>query len=128
MTDAKMFFKNKIASGINLLNRYMHEKLNVGGYTELTEDEKRTHDQWNAILTKEANTQDLVAFLHKQIAALGKDLREAVQSGAERKAIYIAARVENYEAIVAVLTEPERNRDALIAQITNLLNTPTHGN
>lgn len=121
MTDSKMFFKNRIASGISLLNRYMHEKLNVGGYSNLTDDEKRTHDEWNAILTKEPNVQDLVAFLHKQVMVLGKDLRAAVQGGDERKALYIAARVENYEAIVAILTEPDRNREALIAQITNLL-------
>ena len=100
----------------------MHEKLNVDGYSDLTEDEKRTHDEWNAILTKEADIPHLVAFLQKQILVLGRDLREAVTKGNDRNALYITARVENYEAIVAILTEPDRNREALIARITNLLN------
>lgn len=113
--------KNRIAHGIGLLRKYMSEKLGVGDYTQLSADEKKTYDGWEAILTKELTLDNLRNFLAKQNVTLGKELREAVEKGADRTALKIAARMENYEAIVAFIDEPNRSREVLIAQITNLI-------
>lgn len=115
--------KNRIAHGIGVLRKYVNEKLGVADYTQLSGDEKKTYDGWEAILTKELKLDDLRNFLAKQSVTLGKELREAVEKGEDRRALKIAARMENYEAIVAFLDEPNRSREVLIAQITNLLNS-----
>lgn len=112
--------KNRISHGIGLLKKWL-AKQGIGNYTELSGDEKRTYDQWEAILTKELTLDDLRNFLAAQIVALSKELREAVEKGEDRRALRIAGRLENYEAIVAFVDEPTRSREALIAQITSLV-------
>lgn len=108
---------------MGLLSKYVKDKLGVGDYTQLSGDEKKTYDAWEAILTKELKLDDLRNFLAKQQVTLGKELREAVEKGADRTALKIAARMENYEAIVAFIDEPNRSREVLIAQITNLIDS-----
>lgn len=115
-----MNFVNPIATGIALLKRY-REKLGVGDYTELTDDEKKTYDQWEAILTKEITLENLREFLGKQQLVLAKELREAVTNGEERKALRISARLDNYEAMAAFIDEPTRSRDNLIAHLKTLV-------
>jgi len=115
--------KNQAAHGLGLLRRYISEKLGIEDYTKLSGDEKKTYDQWEAVLSKELKLDDLRTFLTKQNVVLAKELRDAVEKDEGRKALRIAARIENYEAIVAFIDEPNRSRENLIAQLTNLINS-----
>lgn len=112
--------KNQIATGMGLLRRWLGQ-LGIEDYTGLKSHEKKTYDQWESVLTKELQLEDLRNFLQKQIPALAKELREAVQAGEDKNALFLSARIENYEAIVAFIDEPDRSRETLIAHITNLL-------
>lgn len=115
--------KNRIAHGQALLKRWL-EKLGIADYLGLSLAEKATYDQWEAILTRELSLDDLRSFLAKQQVALSKELREAVRKGEDRVALVITARLENYDALIAFIDEPNRSRETLIAQITNLIAKP----
>lgn len=114
--------KNRIAHGIGLLKGWL-DKQGIDDYTQLSEQEKATYDAWEAILTKELNLTTLKDFLVKQVLVLGKELRDAVEKGEDRRALRLVARIDNYEAIVAMLNEPDKSREVLIAQITSLIET-----
>jgi len=114
--------KNRIAHGLGLLKTWL-EKQEIPDYTQLSEQEKATYDQWHAILTKELSLDDLKAFLAKQAATLSKELREAVVKGDDRLALRLVARLDNYEAIVAMLDEPSRSREVLIGNLESLIST-----
>lgn len=114
--------KNRIAHGLGLLAKWL-EKAKVEDYTQLTDQEKATYDQWHELLTRELNLDDLKTFLQRQITTLSKDLREAVEKGEDRRALRLVARLDNYEAIVDMLNEPNRAREVLIGQITSLIST-----
>jgi len=114
--------KNRIAHGIGLLKQWL-ANLEIKDYTELSEQEQQTYNEWEKVITKELTLDDLKSFLQKQQVALSKQLREAVVEGEERKALRIAARLDNYEAIVEMLAEPERSRETIIANITSLITT-----
>ena len=113
---------NKISQGIGLLKKWL-AKQGIGDYTELSNQEKATYNQWEAILTKELTLDDLKNFLSKQSITLTKELREAVEKGEERRALKIAARLENYEAIVTFIDEPNRSREILVSQLKTLIET-----
>lgn len=112
--------KNRIAHGLGLLSKWL-EKLSVQDTTQLTDQEKATYDQWYALMTKELSLDDLKTFLQKQVKQLSKELRDAVEKGEDRRALRLVARLDNYEAIVAMLDEPDKAREVLIAQITSLI-------
>lgn len=121
MPDVHYNYKQRIAHGLGLLRRYVTEKLGIEDYTKLSDEEKGTYDEWEAILTKEINLDDLAKHLDKEQVRLGRELREAVQSGDERKAQRLAARIDNYETIVSFIREPNQSRERLIENITSLL-------
>lgn len=112
---------NTAARGMGLLRRYMRERLGVEDYTKLRADEKQTYDEWEIVLTKELKLDDLKTFLEKQGVVLARELRDAVEKGEDRKALRIAARIENYEVLTAFIAEPNRSRENLIAQLETLI-------
>lgn len=113
-----MSVQSKLSGAIS---KYL-EKLGVADFTGLTGDERSTYDEWQEVLRKEANVEDLVKFIEYQLATLTTDLRKAIREGDDRQALYTTARLENYEAMRGVLTAPERNKEALAKHITSLLN------
>lgn len=111
-----------------LIKKYFN-RLKVNDFTELTEEERATYDEWQAILTEEPTVESMGRFLTSQIKNLEGELRVAVRDGEERKALFITARLENYNDLQAVIDAPERNREALAAHINNLLTSNIdHGN
>lgn len=112
--------RDMIAHGTELLKKWL-QKLNISNVTELSAQERQTYEQWESVLAKELKLDDLRAFLAKQTVTLSRELREAVKNGENRRALTITARLENYEAIVAFIDEPNRSREALIGQLTNLI-------
>lgn len=112
---------NRIAHGLGLLKRYIKEVLYGEDYTTLSVEEKKTYDGWEAVLTKEVKLPDLRNFVAAQMPLLGKELREAVEKGEERRALKTAARLQNFEALLAYVDEPDRSRENLINHISNLL-------
>jgi len=112
--------KNRIAHGIGMLKKWL-DTLEIEDYTQLSEQEQATYNQWEQVINKEPNLDELKDFLRKQLVVLSKELREAVEKGEDRRALRISARLDNYEAIVEVLDEPERSREVIIANIKNLI-------
>lgn len=103
-----------------MLNKYL-TKLGVNDFTELDAEERATYDEWREVLEAEATVENIGEFIDAQIKTLGGELQEAVREGHDRKALLITARLENYNDLQAVITAPDRNREALQAHINNLL-------
>lgn len=122
MSTVTSKIRNRVAHGLGLLKQWL-EKQGIEDYTQLSEQEKQTYNEWEAILTREASLDDLKAFLQKQVALLSKELRDAVEKGEDRRALRLVARLDNYEAIVDMLDAPHKAREVLIAQITSLIAT-----
>lgn len=106
-----------------LINKYF-ARLKVNDFTELSEEERATYDEWQEILQAEQTVEGISKFVSAQVKNLEGELRTAVRNGEERKALFITARLENYNDLQAVIDAPERSREALAAHISNLLVTP----
>lgn len=106
-----------------LIKRYFN-RLKVDDFTQLTEEERATYDEWQEILTAEPSVEILSKFITSQVHNLESELRAAVRDGEQRKALFITARLENYNDLQAVIDAPERSREALAAHISNLLTKP----
>lgn len=103
-----------------LINQYL-EKLGVQDFTQLEPEERETYDQWYETLNAEVTLETVESFIDAQLAHLGKELQDAVKNGHDRTAVLITARLDNYNDLKALLTAPDKNRDALAAHINNLL-------
>jgi hypothetical protein len=114
--------KDKKAAGLGLLRKWL-DKIGVEDYTQLSEQERVTYNEWEKTLTAEFNADKLATFLKREVQKLNKELREAVIKGEERQAILITGRLDNYEAILATVQSPDKAREALVAQISNLIRT-----
>ena len=112
--------KNRTAKGIGLLQNWINK---IGGRDQLDAEEKATYDEYYEVLTKELNLEDITQFLKSEIYNLHSQLRQAVEAGEDRKALYISARIENYQVWSDYMEAPEREKEALIEHITNSLNT-----
>lgn len=111
--------KNNEAKGIGLLQNWINK---LGGREQLDAEEKATYDEYYEVLTRELTIQDIIEFLKNEIYNLHNALRRAVEAGEERKALYISARIENYQTWVDYMEAPEREKEALIEHITSSLN------
>lgn len=100
----------------NLLTKYL-KKLGVEDYSELTDVERATYEEWQRILSHEVRIDDVAEYLEGQIARLNKELRAAVTEGEDRDALKITAKIENYEAIIMFIKEPLERRKSLEAQL-----------
>lgn len=105
----------------NLLNKYL-EKLGVKEYADLTELERATYKEWEAILAKDVRMEDVAEFLEKQLKHLNRELREAVTEGDDRLALKISGRIENYETIVLFIREPLEAKKRLESSLLENLN------
>lgn len=103
-----------------ILKKYL-EKLGVGSYVELEDDEKRTYDEWEEVLTAEVSLKTIEEFIADQLEVLYKDLRENTKKGEDRQALLATAKIENYEALQAVIAQPQQEREALTEHIKALL-------
>lgn len=105
----------------NLLTKFL-KKVGVEDYSELSEVEKATYKEWEAILNKEIRIEDVAKYLETQISRLNKDLRNAVTSGNDREALKMTAKIENYEAIILFIREPLERRKSLEQELLSQLN------
>lgn len=111
--------KNQEARGIGLLQRWL-EKL--GGREALDEEERQAYEEYYEILTRELTIEDLTDFLKSEIYNLHGKLRQAVEDGKDREALYLSARIENYQAWADYMEAPEREKESLIEHITTSSN------
>lgn len=109
------------AHGLGLLHGWL-KKAGVGSRTELSDDEKATYDNYYEILTEEPTLEGLVQVLKDEHVRLNDELLEAVKTDDSKKALLISARIENIKLIVGYAEEPDREREALIAHLTSLIN------
>ncbi len=105
----------------NILNKFL-KKVGVEDFSELTEMEKATYQEWEKILSQDVKINDVAKFLEAQINRLNKELRAAVTEAKDREALRITAKIENYEAIIIFIKEPLERRKALEEQLLNQLN------
>jgi N-acetylglucosamine kinase-like BadF-type ATPase len=104
----------------DILRKYL-EKQGIEDVTKLTPEEKETFKQWEEAFSHDLRAENVATYLGSQIGQLNKQLREAVKRGEDRAALMITARVENYEALQAMLQEPKRRRDEIEALILSKL-------
>lgn len=100
----------------NLLTELL-KKLGVEDYSQLTEVEKATYNEWQQILSHEVRIENVAAFLETQVKRLQKELMKAVQEDEDRQALIITAKIENYEAIIMFIKEPLERRKSLEQQL-----------
>lgn len=100
----------------NLLTELL-KKLGVEDYSQLTDLEKATYNEWQQILSHEVRIENVAAFLEVQVKRLSKELMKAVLEGEDREALVITAKIENYEAIIMFIKEPTERRKSLEQQL-----------
>lgn len=93
----------------------------LGGRDNLDAEERQTYDEYYDILSRELTLEDLEDFFTAEIANLSSQLRDAVKAGEDRKALLLAARIENTQTWLDFIQAPQREKDALIEHITNSL-------
>lgn len=102
----------------NLLKKYL-DKLGLTDYSELTEVEKSTYKEWEDVLSVEVKIENVATFLERQVQRLQKELIEATKEGEDRRALLLAARIENYETIIIFIKEPQERRKSLERELLN---------
>lgn len=111
--------KNQEARGAGLLQTWIQK---LGGRDALSEEERQAYAEYNDILSRELTIDDVNEFLTNEIYTLNIALRKAVEEGKDREALYISARIENYQVWADYMGAPEREKDALIEHITSSIN------
>lgn len=106
-----------------MLKRFL-EWCGVQEYTDLNPEEKQTYNQWSDILGKDLTIADITAFIGEQRSKLAVEMRDAVKAGNDRAALLLAARIENYEDLEAVIKAPANAKQDIINHIARLLETP----
>lgn len=98
--------------------KQLFAKRKITGYEGLTEMERATYKKWEEVLTKEFRAEDLTRFLEAEIARL-RELREGDEKNPRDE--YIRGRIQNYKAILAIVSKPEKERKMLELQIDQLI-------
>lgn len=89
-------------------------------YDKLTEEEKKTYQQWSETFTqKEITVKDLINFLPSYIDRLEYDLNSYENS--KDKDLYLKAAIRNAKMIQAFITGPEKRREWLEKHIEQRL-------
>ena len=84
------------------------EKLGLS-YDKLSEEEKKTYEQWSQVLTqKEVTIDDLKKFLPSYIDRLEYDLNSYENS--KDKDLYLKAAIRNAKMILAFIIGPEKRK------------------
>jgi hypothetical protein len=92
------------------------ERIGVRSLDELNAEERRTYQEWSAVLSKpETTIEDLKAFLPKEIERLREELGKYDNS--EKRELYFKAALRNMELITKIITTPEKEREQLRAQL-----------
>lgn len=107
---------------IGILKKYL-DYIGVKDFMSLRGDELDTYNTWQEVLSKEVTVINLREFAELQIAELQKDLKKHVKEGNDRDALFTTARLENYEAMVDFIDEPDRSKNSLKEHINNLLSS-----
>ena len=105
---------------IGILKKYL-DKIGVKDFTELTGEERATYDKWHEVLSKEITVETIREFIELQVVDLRKNLKSYVMDGKERQALLATARLENYEALLDIIDEPNRSKESLEQHIKSLL-------
>jgi hypothetical protein len=87
------------------------EKLHLS-YDKLTEEEKKTYQQWAETLTQsEVTIDDLKQFLPSYIDRLEYD--QTSYENSKDKDLYLKAALRNAKMMIAFITGPEKRREWL---------------
>ena len=105
---------------IGILKKYL-DKLGLKDFTELTDEERVDYDKWYEVLSKEVTVESTKEFAEQQIVELQKDLKRYVREGKDREALFATAKLDNYEALLEIMDEPNRTRENLEGYIKNLI-------
>src|ERR1044072_1915474 len=91
------------------------EKLGLS-YDKLTEEEKKTYQQWSDTFTqKEVTIDDLKNFLPSYIDRLEYD--QTSYENSKDKDLYLKAALRNAKMMLAFITGPEKRREWLAKHI-----------
>ena len=104
----------------DIIERYL-KKIGIRNPDELTPEEKATLEQWTEIFGKEVDINTIANFLETEIARLHGIIKEAVIEGNDRQALNATSRVQNYEAILGIIRQPEAERERLKARLEALM-------
>jgi hypothetical protein len=87
------------------------EKLGLS-YDRLTEEEKKTYQEWSQVLTQpEVTIDDLKTFLPSYIDRLEYD--QTSYENQPNKDLYLKAAIRNAKMMLAFITGPEKRREWL---------------
>jgi hypothetical protein len=101
-----------------MLNRLL-EQLGLG-YDELSDEERKTWEKWQATLDRpDLTIDDVVAWLATEQAETDKALADYANS--ERKMLFLQATSRLVRMLSAILTRPEQERETLKKQIEQML-------
>lgn len=92
------------------------ERIGIKSFDELNAEERRTYQEWSAVLGKpETTIEDLKALLPREIERLREEL--AKYDNSEKRELYFKAALRNAELITKIITTPEKEREQLRAQL-----------
>jgi hypothetical protein len=101
------------------------EKLGIRSVDELTDEERKTYQQWSSVLSKpETTIEDLRAFLPKEIARM-EDLLNRYDN-TEKADIYYKACLRNLKLVTNIITTPEKERMQLREQLQQRFGSHSH--
>lgn len=97
------------------------EKLKLK-YEDLTEDERKTYDEYSQVLSQpEVTIDDLKAFIPAQLKRLQSEQND--YRNTEKKDLYLKAQIRNLEMIYAFIQGPEARKkwleETLNKQLSN---------
>jgi len=111
------------------LTEYL-EAIGVKDYTELTPEERATYEGWERILGgKDVKPETIIGHFKTELSKLHEELREVVVKGdrslfrkteAERRAIYLAARIENYKTLIMLVDTPTKQASEIEKRLEQL--------
>lgn len=88
---------------------------------ELTQEEQKTLDLWNEIFSQDVNMEMVAKFLETEIDRMHGIIKKSVLDGKDREALIATSRVQNYEAILQMIRQPEAEKESLKARIQSLI-------
>lgn len=94
-------------------------KLRIKTILDLTEEERKTYQEWEKVLNKqEVTMQELKEFIEGQMAIATEKFLS--YKNTEKKDLFLKAQLRNYKSILAFIQSPAINKEFLENHIKQL--------
>ena len=104
---------------MNIIEKYLEH---IGVTPERMDSTERAKlEEWQEVFQKEITVKDIKKFIQFQLSSLQKSLIESAKEQDTQKSLYLSARIENYQALLAVISQTDKAKESLTAQLQTLM-------